>query len=125
MKEGKRRVSRVEVVFPLIDAMLLARHSAVRSHCVRGAVSSSVRHASSTSSQVYSQRFTNFMLPTVWHEFTPLAVASGAVNLGQGFPGWAPPQFAREALAEASASADEQFLVHQVSVVCVQCQCSG
>jgi hypothetical protein len=27
---------------------------------------------------------------SVWHEFSGLARKVGAVNLGQGFPGWAP-----------------------------------
>lgn len=31
--------------------------------------------------------------PTVWSEFAALGVKTGAVNLGQGFPDWAPPQF--------------------------------
>jgi hypothetical protein len=29
--------------------------------------------------------------PTVWHEFSPLAVEHASVNLGQGFPDWDPP----------------------------------
>ena len=36
--------------------------------------------------------------PTVWHEFSPLAVEHNAVNLGQGFPDWDPPTFAMEAM---------------------------
>lgn len=36
--------------------------------------------------------------PTVWHEFSPLAVEHNAVNLGQGFPDWDPPAFAMEAM---------------------------
>jgi kynurenine--oxoglutarate transaminase/cysteine-S-conjugate beta-lyase/glutamine--phenylpyruvate transaminase len=39
--------------------------------------------------------------PTVWHEFSPLASASGAVNLGQGFPNWDPPGFVKQALKDA------------------------
>merc|ERR1719478_379193 len=31
--------------------------------------------------------------PTVWSEFGELAAETGAVNLGQGFPDWAPPDF--------------------------------
>lgn len=27
---------------------------------------------------------------SVWHEFSGLARKLGAINLGQGFPGWAP-----------------------------------
>ncbi len=40
-----------------------------------------------------SDRLAKFTAPTVWHEFTPLAQRTKAVNLGQGFPGWSPPEF--------------------------------
>ena len=39
--------------------------------------------------------------PTVWHEFSPLAVEYGAVNLGQGFPDWDPPTFCVTAMEQA------------------------
>ncbi|MCH2192412.1 MAG: aminotransferase class I/II-fold pyridoxal phosphate-dependent enzyme, partial [Gammaproteobacteria bacterium] len=39
--------------------------------------------------------------PSVWLEFSPLAQATGSINLGQGFPDWAPPEFIQEAAAEA------------------------
>lgn len=39
--------------------------------------------------------------PTVWHEFSPLAVEHNAVNLGQGYPDWDPPSFATEAMIDA------------------------
>ncbi len=35
----------------------------------------------------YSKRLKGFDAPTVWQEFTPLANANKAINLGQGFPG--------------------------------------
>jgi len=47
--------------------------------------------------------------PTVWHEFSPLAVEHGAVNLGQGFPDWDPPSFVREAMTR---SIDPKFRRH-------------
>ena len=34
--------------------------------------------------------------PTVWSEFGALAAETGAVNLGQGFPDWQPPEFVVE-----------------------------
>ena len=40
--------------------------------------------------------------PTVWHEFTPLAVEHGSVNLGQGFPDWDPPGFVVEAMVRST-----------------------
>eukprot|EP01135_Chromosphaera_perkinsii_P010738 Nk52_evm17s2209 gene=Nk52_evmTU17s2209 len=44
-----------------------------------------------------AQRVTGFMKPTVWHEFTPLAVKHQSCNLGQGFPDWEAPDFVKEA----------------------------
>ncbi|KAG5185630.1 pyridoxal phosphate-dependent transferase [Tribonema minus] len=41
------------------------------------------------------------MDPTVWAEFTPLAVQHGAFNLGQGFPDWPCPDFCKQAVAKA------------------------
>lgn len=35
--------------------------------------------------------------PSVWLEFSPLANITKSVNLGQGFPDWAPPQFVQDA----------------------------
>lgn len=45
-----------------------------------------------------AQRLNGLDKPTVWHEFSPLAVEHKAVNLGQGFPDWNPPPFAIEAM---------------------------
>ena len=39
--------------------------------------------------------------PTVWQEFSPLAVQVGAINLGQGFPNWATPRFVKDAICRA------------------------
>jgi kynurenine--oxoglutarate transaminase/cysteine-S-conjugate beta-lyase/glutamine--phenylpyruvate transaminase len=46
--------------------------------------------------------------PTVWHEFTPLAMQYNAIALGQGFPGWSPPDF----ICKAAANAINQ--IHEV-----------
>uniref|UniRef100_A0A7S3P6A1 Aminotransferase class I/classII large domain-containing protein n=1 Tax=Amphora coffeiformis TaxID=265554 RepID=A0A7S3P6A1_9STRA len=43
-------------------------------------------------------RLTGLNQPTVWHEFSPLAAQHGAVNLGQGFPDWQPPEFVLQAM---------------------------
>jgi kynurenine--oxoglutarate transaminase/cysteine-S-conjugate beta-lyase/glutamine--phenylpyruvate transaminase len=58
-----------------------------------------------------SKRLLKFSDPTVWHVFSPLAVKSKAVNLGQGFPGWHPPAFVKQALKNAVDEPD--FMVHQ------------
>jgi len=62
-----------------------------------------------------AQRLAKFAAPTVWHEFTPLAAKSKAVNLGQGFPGWSPPQFIKDAAAKAveESGAGLDFMVNQ------------
>lgn len=39
--------------------------------------------------------------PSVWLEFSPLAQLTGAINLGQGVPGWAPPDFFTRSLQKA------------------------
>merc|ERR1719163_1031596 len=46
--------------------------------------------------------------PTVWTEFGDIARETGALNLGQGFPDWAPPEFVVE---QAHAALDAG--VHQ------------
>eukprot|EP01036_Dinobryon_divergens_P023010 gene23010-31320_t len=48
-----------------------------------------------------SKRLQGFDAPTVWSEFTPLSQQYKSVNLGQGFPDWATPEFAKKALIEA------------------------
>lgn len=63
--------------------------------------------------------------PTVWGEFTPLARAAGAINLGQGcvrrgwlvshmctgtrlrFPDWSPPPIVLESLRSAAIETDD------------------
>ena len=45
-----------------------------------------------------SRRLVGLDKPTVWHEFSPLAVQYDAINLGQGFPDWNPPSFVIEAI---------------------------
>ena len=47
--------------------------------------------------------------PTVWHEFSPLAVQHDAINLGQGFPDWEPPEFCITAMEEAIRSGHNQY----------------
>ncbi len=43
--------------------------------------------------------------PSVWLEFTPLAAALRAINLGQGFPDWDPPEWVVAAAKRAAANA--------------------
>ena len=47
--------------------------------------------------------------PTVWQEFSPLAVSVGAVNLGQGFPNWASPKFVKDAMIRAVTEDHNQY----------------
>jgi len=46
-----------------------------------------------------AKRIAGLLKPTVWHHMTPLAQKHKAVNLGQGFPGFSPAPFVRDALA--------------------------
>jgi len=48
-----------------------------------------------------SSRLDGLSNPTVWEEFTPLALKYSSVNLGQGFPDWDPPPFAIEAMMKS------------------------
>ena len=47
-----------------------------------------------------SNRLKGFDAPTVWSEFTPLSQQYKSCNLGQGFPDWETPKFAKDALIE-------------------------
>jgi kynurenine--oxoglutarate transaminase/cysteine-S-conjugate beta-lyase/glutamine--phenylpyruvate transaminase len=47
-------------------------------------------------SQRPPKRLMQFGAPSVWLEFSPLAQCFKAINLGQGFPGWNPPEFVTE-----------------------------
>jgi aspartate/methionine/tyrosine aminotransferase len=51
--------------------------------------------------RVLSRRLDGLDQPTVWTEFTPLAVKHNSVNLGQGYPDWDPPQFVKDSMFEA------------------------
>mmetsp|Transcript_37472 Transcript_37472/g.38159 ORF Transcript_37472/g.38159 Transcript_37472/m.38159 type:complete len:432 (-) Transcript_37472:139-1434(-) len=57
----------------------------------------------------YSKKLNGFDAPTVWHEFSGLANQHKAVNLGQGFPDWACPDFAKVALCDAVNSNFNQY----------------
>lgn len=52
-----------------------------------------------------TDRVAPLLAPTVWLEFTPLAAAVGAINLGQGAPSWPPPAFVTTAAADAAQDA--------------------
>ena len=56
-----------------------------------------------------SDRLDGLDKPTVWHEFSPLAVKHGAINLGQGFPDWQPPGFATSAFKTALDGNNNQY----------------
>ncbi|CAN0033003.1 unnamed protein product, partial [Phaeothamnion confervicola] len=47
--------------------------------------------------------------PTVWSEFSALAAETGAINLGQGFPNWSPPDFVVAAAHAALAGGFHQY----------------
>ena len=56
-----------------------------------------------------AKRLHGFDAPTVWGEFTPLAVQHSAVNLGQGFPDWETPQFIKDALCRSVQGSGNQY----------------
>lgn len=57
----------------------------------------------------YAHRLAGFEAPTVWHEFTPLAIERKAVNLGQGYPDWPCPQFVKDACITAVTADHNQY----------------
>lgn len=60
-----------------------------------------------------ASRLANVPKTTVWSEMTPLAIECGAINLGQGFPNFHPPQFVidhvQSTLVDASAALNHQY----------------
>jgi kynurenine--oxoglutarate transaminase/cysteine-S-conjugate beta-lyase/glutamine--phenylpyruvate transaminase len=95
----------------IIRAMIYYTHAApflthslraVRGPTRRSFVSSSLSAKNDGGNTVLSPRLEGLDYPTVWHEFSPLAVEYGAVNLGQGFPDWDPPSFVVEAMIKAT-----------------------
>jgi kynurenine--oxoglutarate transaminase/cysteine-S-conjugate beta-lyase/glutamine--phenylpyruvate transaminase len=48
-----------------------------------------------------ANRIKSFEAPSVWLEFSPLAQATKSINLGQGFPDWAPPNFLQNMAIES------------------------
>jgi kynurenine--oxoglutarate transaminase/cysteine-S-conjugate beta-lyase/glutamine--phenylpyruvate transaminase len=55
----------------------------------------------SSKDSLLANRLDGLDRPTVWHEFSPLAVQHNAVNLGQGFPDWDPPAFCQTAMTNS------------------------
>ena len=83
-----------------IAAMIL---SSTRALVVPSSRSLTQRGSSCRSlSSILAPRLDGLDKPTVWHEFSPLAVEHNAVNLGQGFPDWDPPEFVVEAMIEST-----------------------
>ena len=68
---------------------------------------------SSAGSFRIASRLSAFTAPTVWHEFTPLAAQTKAINLGQGFPGFSPAPFVKEAAARAVSEQGYDYLISQ------------
>jgi len=71
----------------------------------------SVSHSESNNARPYdpaAARVRGFGT-TVFAEFTALAIATGAVNLGQGFPNFAAPDFVKEAARTAIAADLNQY----------------
>ena len=64
---------------------------------------------SSQPSTRLSSRMEQFVLETVWQEFSPLAEKTVAVNLGQGFPDWKTPDFVKTAMNRAIDENNNQY----------------
>jgi kynurenine--oxoglutarate transaminase/cysteine-S-conjugate beta-lyase/glutamine--phenylpyruvate transaminase len=82
-----------------VSSFVGVRPSLLHSSIKRSSVALST--ATSSTNFALSDRLEGLDKPTVWHEFSPLAVEHGAVNLGQGFPDWDPPLFVRESMQQS------------------------
>jgi aspartate/methionine/tyrosine aminotransferase len=60
-----------------------------------------------------AQRLQGLPTSSIWEEMTPLANKHKAVNLGQGFPSFAPPKFLLEELEKVLENSEETPLAHQ------------
>lgn len=82
----------------MLAAMLLRASSVGGFTALRAA--SATRGARPLSS-LLSPRLDGLDTPTVWQEFSPLANEFDAINLGQGFPDWDPPEFVVDAMLKS------------------------
>lgn len=64
---------------------------------------------STTTVRQSAHRLAHADRPTVWGEFGALALDTGAVNLGQGFPDWDPPEFVLESARKALTMRCHQY----------------
>ena len=83
-------------------SLIVMTTSSVSAFIPQIARQSTRRLLSSTARNVLSSRLDGLDRPTVWHEFSPLALEHEAVNLGQGFPDWDPPQFCIDSMRKAT-----------------------
>ncbi|CAG9580710.1 cysteine conjugate beta-lyase,aminotransferase-like protein [Leishmania major strain Friedlin] len=60
-----------------------------------------------------AQRLRGLSTSSIWEEMTPLANKHKAVNLGQGFPSFAPPRLLLEELEKVVQDSEEAPLAHQ------------
>lgn len=60
-----------------------------------------------------AQRLQGLPTSSIWEEMTPLANKHKAVNLGQGFPSFAPPQFLLDELQKVLENSEQTPLAHQ------------
>eukprot|EP01041_Mallomonas_annulata_P010216 gene10216-21294_t len=70
--------------------------------------------------RLYSSKLKGFDMPTVWQEFSGLATEYKAVNLGQGFPDWVCPEFAKKACQIAIESDYNQYARSAGDIALVQ-----
>lgn len=64
-----------------------------------------------------SARLQSLPTSSIWEEMTPLAIKHKAVNLGQGFPSFAPPNFLINELECILRESEKNPLAHQYSPV--------
>jgi len=68
-----------------------------------------LKHDPKQPQRVIAERLEGTDKPTMWSEFGQLAAETGAVNLGQGFPDWQPPQFVVDQAYDALRDGYHQY----------------
>jgi kynurenine---oxoglutarate transaminase / cysteine-S-conjugate beta-lyase / glutamine---phenylpyruvate transaminase len=98
-------------VIAFLDRTLIRKSSSYHYHKQLGTKKGYYYYSSSSSTVLQQlQQQEEFKLanrldgldsPTVWQEFSPLAVQYKSINLGQGFPDWEPPNFVKQCMYDA------------------------
>jgi aspartate/methionine/tyrosine aminotransferase len=92
----------ISTIMLLLPTRLASGFVSPRHRVVRNKNNLMKLFSSNNNSNVLSSRLEGLDRSTVWQEFSPLALEYNAMNLGQGFPDWNPPDFTIDAMQKAT-----------------------